>query len=310
MGSLNAASVTASATASDEHRFAADLLWQMKAIATKEVTSSISNNTKKQRKTSFSGLGLPRIISTTPSIASDVVSLDESSDVYDLSYSPEAAIRRMRTVSVGSADKILSNDDDHTHDHTDDHAVTAGPPELLPPSSTTTRMLIKLSPRPAKMNNTDASAENLEHFDWSNIGSPANKNHYPSSPLLLVGSSSPPSDLLKQSKNSKRKREGFLGTATKQNVAVRGTLRKKFSWKQYPELEEYLLANQDEYFEYSSKNYTAEQRKYNNGLTRGLLDLAAEEGYIFEDFTFSMIRDRIRCYYKSHSQLAKKKRHK
>ena len=65
--------------------------------------------------------------------------------------------------------------------------------------------------------------------------------------------------------------------------------------------------NQDDYFEHSSKNYTAEQRKYNNGLTRGLLDLASSEGYVFEGFTFPMVRDRIRCYYKSHSQSAKKK---
>lgn len=74
------------------------------------------------------------------------------------------------------------------------------------------------------------------------------------------------------------------------------------------QLEDYLLKNQEEYFEYSSRNYTAEQRKYNNALTRGLLDLASSEGYVFEDFTFSMVRDRIRCYYKSHSQSAKKKR--
>ena len=39
------------------------------------------------------------------------------------------------------------------------------------------------------------------------------------------------------------------------------------------------MDNQEEYFEYSSKNYTAEQRKYNNDLTRGLLDLASTEGY-------------------------------
>jgi hypothetical protein len=74
------------------------------------------------------------------------------------------------------------------------------------------------------------------------------------------------------------------------------------------QLEDYLLQNQDEYFEFSSRNYTAEQRKFNNALTRGLLALAADEGYAFEDFTFSMVRDRIRCYYKSHSQSAKKKR--
>jgi hypothetical protein len=76
----------------------------------------------------------------------------------------------------------------------------------------------------------------------------------------------------------------------------------------WTQLEEYLIGNQDEYFDYSSRNYTAEQRKYNNNLTRGLLDLAAEEGYAFEEFTFSMVRDRIRCYYKSHSQSIKKKR--
>ena len=73
----------------------------------------------------------------------------------------------------------------------------------------------------------------------------------------------------------------------------------QFSWKQYPELEQYLIENQEEYFEYSLKNYTAEQRKYNNRLTNGLLDLAASLGYVFEDFTFPMIRDRLRCYYKS-----------
>ena len=73
-------------------------------------------------------------------------------------------------------------------------------------------------------------------------------------------------------------------------------------------LENFLLDNQDDYFEYSSRNYTAEQRNFNNALTRGLLDLAAKEGYIFEEFTFSQVRDRIRCYFKSYSQSAKKKK--
>ena len=74
------------------------------------------------------------------------------------------------------------------------------------------------------------------------------------------------------------------------------------------QLENFLLANQEDYFEYSSRNYTAEQRNYNNTLTRGLLDLASTEGYTFEEFTFSQVRDRIRCYFKSYSQSAKKKR--
>lgn len=186
-----------------------------------------------------------------------------------------------------------------------------------------TRILIKLSPRPTIRRTDLHAADHLEHFDWSQRRAPpAPAEKHKASSLLRVESSPPPSspppldDLggnnnnkhQGNSKNSKRKREGFVGQAQTPEIAVRGTLRKKFSWKQYPELEEYLLSKQCEYFEYSSKNYTAEQRKYNNGLTRGLLDLAADEGYVFQDFTFSMIRDRIRCYYKSHSQLAKKKR--
>ena len=58
----------------------------------------------------------------------------------------------------------------------------------------------------------------------------------------------------------------------------------------YFQLESYLLRNQEEYFEFSSRNYTPEQRQYNNSLTQGLLDLASEEGYVFEEFTFSMVR--------------------
>eukprot|EP00934_Nitzschia_sp_Nitz4_P007304 Nitzschia sp. Nitz4//scaffold45_size130396//15426//16217//NITZ4_003430-RA/size130396-processed-gene-0.174-mRNA-1//1//CDS//3329552341//7294//frame0 len=131
----------------------------------------------------------------------------------------------------------------------------------------------------------------IRHHDWSK--------------RATLDALSPPA-LITQ-KYGKRKREVYVGLTT-DNGVVRATLRKKFSWKQYPELEEYLMNNQEEYFQFSSKNYTAEQRKYNNRLTRGLLDLAAAEGYVFEEFTFPMVRDRIRCYYKSHSQSAKKKR--
>ena len=92
---------------------------------------------------------------------------------------------------------------------------------------------------------------------------------------------------------------------------VRAVLRKKFSWKSYPELEDYLVKNRLEYLQYSSSlNYTAEQKRYNNTLTQGLLDLAADVGYVFEGFTFAAIRDRIRCYYKSYVQALKKKKRK
>ena len=86
-------------------------------------------------------------------------------------------------------------------------------------------------------------------------------------------------------------------------------LRKKFSWKHYPELERFLIANRDEYLKHSNRNYTAEQKQYNNWLTERLLEVAAEHHYAFdpEDFNFVAIRDRIRCYYKSYVQTARKR---
>jgi hypothetical protein len=40
-----------------------------------------------------------------------------------------------------------------------------------------------------------------------------------------------------------------------------------------------------------------------------MLELAAEHGYIFDDteFSFVTVRDRIRCYFKSYVQSAKKR---
>lgn len=61
--------------------------------------------------------------------------------------------------------------------------------------------------------------------------------------------------------------------------------------------------------EHSSKNYTAEQKQYNNWLTERLLEVAEQHSYAFdpEDFNFVAIRDRIRCYYKSYVQTARKR---
>jgi len=86
-------------------------------------------------------------------------------------------------------------------------------------------------------------------------------------------------------------------------------LRKKFSWKHYPELERFLIANRDEYLKHSNMNYTAEQKQYNNWLTERLLEVAGQHNYMFdpEDFNFVAIRDRIRCYYKSYVQTARKR---
>mmetsp|Transcript_24006 Transcript_24006/g.66522 ORF Transcript_24006/g.66522 Transcript_24006/m.66522 type:complete len:361 (-) Transcript_24006:1877-2959(-) len=85
--------------------------------------------------------------------------------------------------------------------------------------------------------------------------------------------------------------------------------RKKFSWKNYPELEAFLVANREEYLRHSALNYTIQQKKYNNRLTEQLLDLAAQHQYIFneEEFSFVTVRDRIRCFYKSYVQSSKKR---
>lgn len=101
---------------------------------------------------------------------------------------------------------------------------------------------------------------------------------------------------------------------TLQSVPLKGTPikkigRKKFSWKCYPELEQFLITNRDEYLRHSALNYTVQQKQYNNRLTDELLELATRHGYIFDtqEFSFVTVRDRIRCYYKSYVQSAKKR---
>lgn len=70
-----------------------------------------------------------------------------------------------------------------------------------------------------------------------------------------------------------------------------------------------MIANRDEYLRHSALNYTAEQKQYNNWLTERLLEVAARHHYVFdpEDFNFVAVRDRIRCYYKSFVQTARKR---
>jgi hypothetical protein len=106
-----------------------------------------------------------------------------------------------------------------------------------------------------------------------------------------------------------KKKKNAVGRTLHDGVQWKGTLRKKFSWKSFPELELYLVDNRAQYLEYSnSLNYTKAQKIYNNKLTQGLLDLAASEGYTFEGFSFAAVRDRIRCFYKSYVQATKKKK--
>lgn len=74
-------------------------------------------------------------------------------------------------------------------------------------------------------------------------------------------------------------------------------------------MEAFLIANREEYLRHSALNYTIQQKQYNNRLTERLLELAADQGYIFDEheFSFVTVRDRIRCYFKSYVQSAKKR---
>lgn len=97
--------------------------------------------------------------------------------------------------------------------------------------------------------------------------------------------------------------------AAKSDSCLKFILRKKFSWKNYPVLEAFLIANRGEYLRHSALNYTMQQKNYNNRLTERLLELASENGYIFDEeaFSFVTVRDRIRCYFKSYVQSRKKR---
>ena len=74
-------------------------------------------------------------------------------------------------------------------------------------------------------------------------------------------------------------------------------------------MERFLIENRDDYLKFSSRNYTVEQKQFNNTLTERLIVLAEKHGYVFdpEEFNFVAIRDRIRCYYKSYVQTARKR---
>lgn len=90
---------------------------------------------------------------------------------------------------------------------------------------------------------------------------------------------------------------------------VLGVLQRKFTWKNYPELEDFLIEKREEYLRHSSTyNYTATQKEFNNELTNQLLDRASSLGYIFDRFLYVEVRDRIRCYYKSYLQSLKKQK--
>lgn len=122
---------------------------------------------------------------------------------------------------------------------------------------------------------------------------------------------------------NKEQEHVIITPTTPKKVKADGLLRKsplrkggkKFSWKSYPELEDFLIANRPEYLRHSAQNYTLEQKDYNNTLTARLVEYAEQCGYgkllddvYKQDFgSFTAIRDRIRGYYKSFLQSSRRR---
>ena len=86
-----------------------------------------------------------------------------------------------------------------------------------------------------------------------------------------------------------------------------------FVWTHYPPLEQVLRAHMSEYYRLSTAHcQSAAQQQFNNDLVAFVKDAAAAHHWTFCPRTYTthnprVLRNRIRCYYKTHIQNAKKR---
>jgi hypothetical protein len=82
-----------------------------------------------------------------------------------------------------------------------------------------------------------------------------------------------------------------------------------FFWREYPACEQVLYNHMHKYYEISAiqKNYKVQQY-FNNVLVEEVRKAAEDSGFTVDpDFCDKKLRDRIRCFYKTHLQNAKKR---
>lgn len=275
-----------SSSASDDSFDAAVLLAAMKNIASREISNSAGS--LRGSATHTESLSIPDLVNFSigtdrakcPKQRSRAVSVAEQrEDIFDRETaaspaSSESSTLRSRAVSFDGGATLRPGVT--LVDLTQAAAVSASSDDILSP--------VTSSPPPAK-----EKSESVVHTYLT----PTGKRKKIEGPAKVIVSPRTDKD------TPHRKPKGELKTI----------LRRKFSWKNYPELESFLVANREEYLRHSTLNYTVQQKQFNNRLTEQLIELAEEHGYVFdsEAFSFVTIRDRIRCYFKSYVQSSKKR---